>query len=193
LKVQTAAAVGFVAEDYAQQNDLKLATALYTLGMGLFGKALPGGTVQPLMDTLVSEFSDNPESDRAAAQTALEAIEELGTTWDAQRDLVAEATHEQAERARTWVLFTLRRWRLRLRHNARRYGNPPVGTNALTLCGLWDEGLIARLRGLPGKPTGPPLLAALFTSLIVADKWEATTAAGDWRYWKEEGQVKTSS
>ncbi len=157
LRNPTPTNLDVLADQFAEGEFNVPATAKFIWGMGFFGEALPGGSMQPLFGKVREVYSlpDAPEVD----QTAERLIRSLGLSWEGLVALVEAADAETADAARREVLTMVqgfRQWQQRYMTNK---GIRGQSTNPVTLFGCPPEDLQALLRSLPGRITAAQLLA----------------------------------
>ena len=157
LRAPTPTNLDFLADEFAETEFKNPETARFVWGMGFFGEALPGGSLQPLFGAFrqVYGLPDAPNIDRAAEQL----IAGSGLPWERTLAAVEAADADTVDAARQAVLGMLR-WLRRLQQTYLKNHGLQHSTNPLTLFGCPREELQHLLRSLPGRITAAQLLAS---------------------------------
>lgn len=154
-------------EEFAAGEFASPAVARFVWGMGFFGRPLPGGSLQPLIEAFRTTYGLGSAS--ALDRSAEGLVANLGLSWAGMLVAVEAADPAQADAARQQLLAGLRWFRRLQQAYQAAHGVRGRSTNPLTLFGCPPEQLHALCRSLPGRPTPAQLLAALLGPFVVLE------------------------
>ncbi|MDP9470031.1 MAG: hypothetical protein M3Q71_05100 [Chloroflexota bacterium] len=153
--------IGEVTEGVVQSEEF----ARFAWGTGFFGAALPGGSLQPFLDSFQTVYGLSvPEG---TSEEAERRIQELGLTYERFLTLVRTADDAQAERARQRFWLTMGWFRRLQQVRLMADGERSYSSNPLTFFGRSRKEVQAMGRSLPGRPTPAQLLGAWFALSLV--------------------------
>ncbi|MBV9063950.1 MAG: hypothetical protein JOY77_13640 [Alphaproteobacteria bacterium] len=147
--------------------------ALFTWGLGLFGKPLPGGTLKPFLSAVAATFG--VQFAPGDVDEAEGILSRSGGQWKQMFELIQQANANDADNARCLLVRQLREWRGIVWTHARRNSHPMCSTNLLTAFGSSKRELAASMRASTGRITSAQLVAALVGfCLFLEHQLEAT-------------------
>lgn len=166
LRERTPEAVDFVISDVTEGVFVHGEIPRFSWGIGLFGRPLPGGSLQALFGAIAQVYGSQVPPEMVRTVELL--IGKANLTWDRGLRILAEADALLAEIARQEFKAQLVRMRHAQWQLLQRHGIKDVPASPLSLGGMPPDTVQTILRQLPHRPTAGQLLGASFAMTLVS-------------------------